>query len=375
MHRSSPYTLRARELLRGACVALAAPFGALLLSACLSQPSQAPENPEDVRARIEAHLPAEVHDRSGWARDIQSSFEALRLEPDTQRICAVVAVIAQESNFAVDPVIPHLGTLASQEIDTRAGADHVPLLLVHAALELRSTDGRSYIERIRAAHTERDLSDVFEDFIGRVPLGQRLFSGLNPIRTRGPMQVNVAFAERFAASHPYPYPVRKSLGDELFTRRGSVYFGVAHLLAYRAPYDRYLFRFADYNAGQYASRNAAFQRALALLTSAPVAPDGALLPRDGSTGATEQALRGIQDELRLSEVQIYEALQSANSESFESTSLYQRVFTLAQRRSGSALPRAILPQITLHSPKISRRLTTEWYARRVNERYAQCLRH
>jgi len=99
------------------------------------------------------------------------------------------------------------------------------------------------------------------------------------------------------------------------------------------------------------------------------------LPRDGSTGATEQALRGIQDELRLSEVQIYEALQSANSESFESTSLYQRVFTLAQRRSGSALPRAILPQITLHSPKISRRLTTEWYARRVNERYAQCLRH
>jgi hypothetical protein len=37
------------------------------------------------------------------------------------------------------------------------------------------------------------------------------------------------------------------------------------------------------------------------------------------------------------------------------------------------LPRAVVPQIHLEGPKISRNLTTEWYARRVDERFRQCL--
>ena len=34
------------------------------------------------------------------------------------------------------------------------------------------------------------------------------------------------------------------------------------------------------------------------------------------------------------------------------------------------MPRALLPRIRLHSPKITRALTTEWFARRVDERFA-----
>jgi hypothetical protein len=37
-------------------------------------------------------------------------------------------------------------------------------------------------------------------------------------------------------------------------------------------------------------------------------------------------------------------------------------------------PRALVPNIRLQSVKISRKLTTEWFARRVDDRYRRCLR-
>jgi hypothetical protein len=224
--------------------------------------------------------------------------------------------------------------------------------------------------------TEKQLSDIFEDFTGSVPLGRSLFANLNPIRTRGPMQVNVTFAEQFAAAHPYPYPVGSSIADEVFTRRGSVYFGTAHLLAYSAPYDRYLYRFADFNAGQYASRNAAFQHALASASGLPVIPDGALLAHDADAvgaGSTLRAAQSLAGRLGLGDAEIRAALERGKSADFEQTPLYERVFALADRIVGRRLPRASLPRITLQGPKISRKLTTGWYANRVEGRFERCL--
>jgi hypothetical protein len=190
------------------------------------------------------------------------------------------------------------------------------------------------------------------------------------------MQVNIAFAERYAAARPYPYPVKSSIADEVFTRRGSLYFGTAHLLAYPAAYDAYLYRFADFNAGQYASRNAAFQRAVSSASGIPVVPDGALLPHDDDVkapGSTELAVRALGKRLNMGESAIHDALQQGKTADFERTQLYQRIFALAERAAGHPLPRASIPRIQLHGPKIARRLTTEWYARRVDQRFKRCL--
>jgi hypothetical protein len=191
------------------------------------------------------------------------------------------------------------------------------------------------------------------------------------------MQVHVVFANQYAAARPYPYPVRVSISDELFTRRGGVYFGIAHLLAYQAPYADMIYRFADFNAGQYASRNAAFQRAVSAASGIPLAADGALLPPAadrGAPGSTELALHALAARLRLTDSDIHSDLEQGKTHAFEQTLLYQRTFALAERVTRHPLPRASVPVIVLKGPKISRTLTTDWYAHRVADRYQACLR-
>lgn len=354
--------------------------GLLGLAACTGTP-EAPEapglSPTEARALIERLLPPRIADRSGWAVDVYASFAAMELATTPSNVCAAIAVTEQESGFQVDPPVPGLAAIAWKEIDSRAAARGVPKLVVHTALRVNSPDGRSYAERIDAAKTERELSEIFEDLIDALPLGKTFLSDRNPVRTGGPMQVSIAYAEQQAERRPYPYPVAQSLRREVFTRRGGLYFGIAHLLDYPVGYEQPIHRFADFNAGHYASRNAAFQSALRLLSGVPLALDGDLL-RAGSRasdppGQTELAARVLAKRLDLSHAAIRRDLERGDGEDFAESRLYQRVFERAEQAEGRPLPRALLPQIRLQSPKISRKLTTDWFARRVDERYRRCL--
>lgn len=301
-----------------------------------------------------------------------AAFEALEVQPTTRNICAVVAVVQQESGFQVDPVVPGLPAMARKEIDERAARYHIPRPVVDLALNVNSPDGRSYAERLQKARTERALSDMFEDFIGAVPLGRRLFADLNPVRTGGPMQVSIAFAESQVKTRSYPFPLEGGVRSEVFTRRGGLYFGIAHLLDYPVSYDSMLYRFADFNAGHYASRNAAFQQAVSALSGARLAIDGDLL-REGSSepSQTELAVRKLGERIGLGERQIRRDLERGTEHEFEETQLYRGVFELADARG--AAPRAVVPSIRLQSVKITRQLTTDWFARRVDDRYRRCL--
>ena len=358
-----------RSLLRAAAFA-----SVLLLAGCVTAPPAPTRPPADTRSEIVRRMPARVADRERWAADIETAFAAQRIEPNSENICAVLAVIEQESGYVANPAVANLPKIARGEIDRRAAALHVPKFMVDAALALRSPDGRRYADRLRNVRTERDLSDIYEDMIGSVPLGRRLFADFNPVQTGGPMQVSIPFAEANAAR--YPYPVEGSIRDEVFTRRGGLYFGIAHLLGYRTPYTRKVHRFADYNAGWYASRNAAFQSAVGIAAGVTLALDGDLLdpgaPMD-EPGQTERAVRRLAGELRMDERAIREALQRGNRLDFDDTTLYGRLYALAEARAGRPLPRAVIPGITLDSPKITRELTTAWFATRVDERYRRCL--
>jgi len=291
--------------------------------------------------------------------------------------CAAIAVAEQESGLRADPAVPNLDRIAWQQIEQRAQRAGVPMLVVRGALSLSSSDGRSYGQRIDQAKTERELSEAFEDFIGLVPLGRRFFAGANPVRTGGPMQVSIAFAERHAQSKPYPYPAPAGIRREVFTRRGGLYFGIAHLLDYPAAYDKPIYRFADFNAGRYASRNAALQRAIGIASGIALALDGDLVrhddDRDKPPGATEAAARVLAARLDMSEGAIRRDLEKGDGPGLERTTLHRRVFELAEKTERRALPRAVLPQIDLDSPKITRKLTTAWFANRVDERYRRCL--
>ena len=354
-------------------------LGAAFLAGCAGEAplrDALPLRPADIRAQIVGLIPAGTADRAGWAHDTYAALSALEITPTPANICAVLAVIEQESTYRTDPEVPRLGQIAWGEIDRRAERLGVPAAAVHLALKLPSSNGKSYAERIDAVKTEKELSRIFEDLIDRVPLGQRLFADRNPVRTGGPMQVAIAFAEQHAAERPYPYPVATDLRAEVFTRRGGLYFGIAHLLDYEADYPKALYRFADFNAGRYASRNAAFQAAVSGLTGIPLDTDGDLVRHgdaSGRIGSTEIAVRTLWKELDMSDADIRKALDLDEGPAFADTALYRKVFSLADRKAGKAVPRAVVPKIVLKSPKFTRKLTTEWFATRVDERHRKCL--
>jgi uncharacterized protein DUF1615 len=365
-------------ILRRICASCA--IGVLAACASVETPPGPPPKltANEGRALVARLLPDGVSDRNGWATDLYAAMASLDLPPTGDNICAAVAIIQQESSFRVDPAIPNLPDIARREIERRRERAGVPKLVLDAALALPSSNGKSYGERLDSVRTELQLSRLYEDFIDRVPLGRTFFADRNPIKTAGPMQVSVAFAEQFAAARPYPYTTNGSIRDEAFTRRGGLYFGVAHLLDYEAPYDRYLYRFADFNAGRYASRNAAFQRAVSELSGIPLAQDGDLLVYDGSrpartAGNTETALRVLARRLGLDNDAIRRDLEHANDANFERTDVYGRVFALVDKAAGKRAPRAVVPDIALQSPKITRSLTTDWFAHRVESRFSACL--
>ncbi|MGE6109801.1 DUF1615 domain-containing protein [Aeromonas sobria] len=367
---------------------LCALLAAAVLAGCASEPNapvqdaaaiaklpkaMQPRQPADMKSRIVRFLPRQVPDKPGWANDVVTALTTQGLTVSDHNVCSVLAVAEQEATYQADPVVPGLGKIAWKEINARAGKLLIPEFVVRTALSIKSPTGKSYAERIDKLRTEREMSEIFEDMTGMLPMGKRLFGDLNPVRTGGPMQVSVAFAE--ANARGYPYPIRESIRHEVFTRRGGIWFGTKHIFGYPVDYPDTLYRFADFNAGWYASRNAAFQAAVSRVSGKPLALDGDLVRYDSDLpGKTELAVHSIASRVNMSKQAIHQSLLKGDGSDFAQTDLYHRVFTLADQQAGKRQPRAVLPGIQLKSPKITRNLTTAWFAKRVDDREQACVR-
>ena len=337
-----------------------------------------------------------VADPQGWAIDLLDVLRTQSLPASRENICSAIAVISQESGFVADPSVPGLGALAEKALQTKL--DRIPILgrVAINFLETSPSLGESYMTRIRAAKTERDLDMTYRSIVDdagkRTSLSLLVQSGLlnqmiedrNDINTIGSMQVSVRFALVKAREGRYlpmnladVYAVR----DDLYTRHGGMYYGVMQLLGYESGYNRKIYRFADYNAGRYASRNAAFQNIISVLSKTKLASDGDLLLYNkdqqalAKVSGTETAVRAVIKKFKLDidDKRLRADLIKEKSADFPATQTYLQLRDLYARSTKQPILFAEIPSIELNSPKIRHHMTTQNFAESVDKRYQKCL--
>ena len=334
----------------------------------------------EVRGLALRLLPRTIADRNGWANDIATSFASLGIPALPHKLCALAAVIEQESTWSADPPVAGLARIAREQLDKKREAYGIPTPVFELALSKTSPTGRTYRQRLDSLRTERELSDLYEDIVREIPFGATFLGGQNPVRTGGSTQVSISWSDQLLKQKAYPWQPHEGARKEVFKRRGGIYFGAAMLLDYPVSYNRMIYRFADYNAGRYSSRNAAVQSLLAQLTGQAIAPDGDLLryrageplPTRSDPSQAWTALKALQAPLGLSDSQIERDLRLEKRFEFEQSETWRRLMALAAQR-GLSPEHARLPDLLLQSPKITRPLTTAWFANRCEARYRSCL--
>lgn len=375
----------------------------LLLLAC-SDPAPPPVLPFEQRPvasdRVYLAFPSDrIKDRKPWATDLEVVLKLDDIPITNGNLCSVVATIEQESGYQTDPAVPGIGEMVDVWIEEKqASMSKVPgwamATGLKAVLDSRpSPTAASYSERLRAAKTEKDVDVTFQDFIAhyrsKLPEPLRTMESaaqivgldlddLNPITTSGCMQVKVDLAEKHARTHGTEVALVR---DSLYTRQGCMHYGAERLLGWEAGYDSPTYRFADYNAGYFASRNAAFQEQVAALVGRSLALDGDLLRynKNGNPASeASQTLTAVLEILQklpqpMAEARIRRELTREKESGLEQTEVWTTIRRLYKEKTGKEPAYARLPEVELDSIKLSGKKTTAWFAQNVKKRYDACI--
>jgi len=367
-------------------------LASLALCACAhnARPQAVPDLSIDEVAPL---FPPKVHDDEGWARDLVLALKTNGLPVDLEHVCSVIAVAEQESGVQANPVVAGLPAIARKALAEKASAlGPFGSMVLDKLLEGKAPGAtKTFEQRLDLLRTEADLDLLFRDLLAehqrRRPVlyaaanvGATLFSSggfedRNPVTTAGSMQVSVHFAQEHAREL---HRDREAVRDELYTRAGGLLYGSARLWSYEAGYDSMKYRFADYNAGPFTSRNAAFQEQVASLTHTTLALDGDLLSYDaaGDVKSTETnslaALKQVfEGQARAPNVE--RDARKEKSREFERTETWAAVKAAYERKQSRPPPYARMPAVELKSPKLQRPLSTAWFAGAVDRRYQACL--
>lgn len=351
--------------------------------------------------QIRKALPGRVNDRASWAQDIYDITDQLGIPQTKENICSIVAVVDQESNFVADPQVAGLGEKAVKEVQTRLDEKFKEKLgdgiggtvagYFEEVLKTQPSPKDNYLSQMRRVKTERELDELYREIFDYMSkhyhvsaltgaaklVGQDFGEKMNPITTLGSMQVHIGYAKE----HKRQGGNIAELRTDLYSQYGGLYYGIHRLMMYPADYDKPLYRFADYNSGMYSSRNAAFQSMLNDLTAAELTLDGDLLlySKDGSPRSakseSERELINVfaANNVILTPRQIRSDLKNEKEQGFEDTATYRAVTKLYQEKTGKAPFYAMMPQVVISGPKLSRDYNTNWFASRVNGRYQTCM--
>lgn len=365
-------------------------LGAVFLTACNS-PESTPINTLSDK-QIAKLIPARVSDRASWAGDIAQIFDQLKLPKTTQNICTTIAVIDQESNFRADPPVANLGNLSLKAIDEKLEAKFGKMLAktFRTMLETKPSTENSFIKQIKQVKTERELDElyqqIFDYFTSTYKVsglahitklsGEGIDERINPITTLGSMQVHIDYAR----THRRSSMDDRSLRADLYSQYGGLYYGIHRLMMYKADYDKPLYRFADYNSGMYSSRNAAFQQRISSLSGSKIDIDGDLLLYNGGSISSKKSQSETvliklltSGPTPLSERQIRSDLKKEKSKDFETTQTYRAINEMFKKKYKKEPSYAIMPQVIISGPKLSRDYNTNWFASRVDKRYQTCM--
>lgn len=334
-----------------------------------------------------------VPNRSDWAKDILKVFTALNLPASPSNVCSVLAVIQQESGFQANPAVNGMHRIILSELESKYG--EYGKQAVKIMLDVTSPGERqTYWGRLMTAKTEYDVDRVFRDYLVYQEVSHpklinvAAFAGkafgiddigeFNPVTTVGSMQVSVKFSQEQAKFNGMgAWQTRESL----YTRYGGIYYGALRLLGYQANYNDIIYRFADYNLGMYASRNAAIQQQLSVLIGYKLALDGDLLryTKSGAVDAeeseSEKAILAFAKRYApaLDKKTIHNDLYSEKSAAFETTKTYLAIKQAYTATYGTP-DYARLPGVEIKSPKIKSKFTTAGFAQAVDGKYQRCLK-
>ena len=344
-------------------------------------------------------------DPERWLDAINSALYALKADcGDDDFLLLVVSTIQMESGVRADPALAETDLemlfvrrkeqLASENL-LAAGLLTVSTMEDDLRRKLRQDTlrGRVRTERDLARYTDGDLRPWLRDYLQRtflIPEALAVRSEArwlpDPVKTIGPMQVDSLKAFRNAKGRgeeiESPVAMRALLLDPETALTRGIEEGVALLLkgyrVYRADMsaeDAVYFAGADYNAGEFSCRNAAYQEMLAAITGRRLSLDGDLLLYQGGepSDVPSRSELAARDALpRLDAVRIRRDLILEKEAAFSLTATARGICDrygetahkdcpLARIPSGASNPKADL--------KLGRAYTPDNYARGIIGKY------